>query len=135
MAVICDNQIITEWLITGSVEDPLSGYSFRVKKNLYRPTFFSLQIVYSCKFQITEGKKSAPSFDMPFGTGLTKLKLFHVVEKIMYHSRQNELPFVNSTKNLIFNLTKILIPKRLILICCLIARLCFNRTEIDRQFL
>ena len=26
-------------------------------------------------------KKSAASFDLPFGTVLTKLKLFHVVEK------------------------------------------------------
>ena len=29
-------------------------------------------------------KKSAPSFDLPFGTVLTEIKLFHVVEK-KYH--------------------------------------------------
>ena len=33
-------------------------------------------------------KKSAPSFDLPFGTVMTKLKLFHVVERKMYHARQ-----------------------------------------------
>ena len=33
-------------------------------------------------------KKSAPSFDLPFGTVKTKLKLFHVIEKKMYHARQ-----------------------------------------------
>ena len=38
-------------------------------------------------FQITV-EKSAASFDLPFGTVLTKLKPFHVVEKIMYHARQ-----------------------------------------------
>ena len=33
-------------------------------------------------------KKSAPSFDLPFGTVMTKLKLFHVVERKMYHALQ-----------------------------------------------
>ena len=33
-------------------------------------------------------KKSAPSFDLPFGTVMSKLKLFHVVEKKMYHARE-----------------------------------------------
>ena len=33
-------------------------------------------------------KKSAPSFDLPFGTVMTKLKLFHVVERKMYYARQ-----------------------------------------------
>ena len=33
-------------------------------------------------------KKSAPSFDLPFGTVMTKLKLFHVVERKMYHAQQ-----------------------------------------------
>ena len=71
-------------------------------------------------------KKSAPSFDLPFGTVMTtKLKLFHVVEKKMCHARQTfeiNCFFVNSTKSLIFNLTKILLPKRLILIYSLIAK-------------
>ena len=30
----------------------------------------------------------APSFDVSFGTVMTKLKLFHVVERKMYHARQ-----------------------------------------------
>ena len=33
-------------------------------------------------------KRSAPSFGLPFGTIMTKLKLFHVVERKMYHARQ-----------------------------------------------
>ena len=32
-------------------------------------------------------QKSAPSFDLPFGTVMTKLKLFHVNERKMYHAR------------------------------------------------
>ena len=62
---------------------------------------------------------------MPFGTVMTKLKLFHVVERKMYQARQtfrDKLPFVNSTKSLIFHLTKILLPKRLVLTHSLIAK-------------
>ena len=47
---------------------------------------------------------------------MTKLKLFHVVERKMYHARQTfkiKLPFVNSTKSLIFDLTKITIAQTL----------------------
>ena len=33
-------------------------------------------------------KKSAPSFDLPFGTVMIKLKLFHVVKREMYHAQQ-----------------------------------------------
>ena len=33
-------------------------------------------------------KKSAPSFDLPFGTVMIELKLFHVAERKMYHARQ-----------------------------------------------
>ena len=60
----------------------------RVKK-IYRPTFFSFQTVYvySLKFQIT-AEKICSSFDLPFGTIMTKFKLFHVVENKMYHARQ-----------------------------------------------
>ena len=35
---------------------------------------------------------------------------------------RDKLPFVNSTKSLIFDLTKIPLPKRLILTYCLIAK-------------
>ena len=31
-------------------------------------------------------KKIVPSFDLPFGTVMTKLKLFQVVERKMYHA-------------------------------------------------
>ena len=63
-------------------------------------------------------KTSGTSFDLPFGTLLTKLKFFHVVEKhvrCLTHFR-DKFSFVNSTKSLIFDLTKMLLPKRLILI-------------------
>ena len=56
---------------------------------------------------------------------MTKLKLFHVVERKMYHARQNvrdKLPFVNSTKSLIFDLTKTLLPNCLVLTYSLIAK-------------
>ena len=33
-------------------------------------------------------KKSASSFDLPFGTVIAEVKLFHVVERKMYHARQ-----------------------------------------------
>ena len=46
---------------------------------------------------------------------MTKLKLFNVVER-------NKLSFVNSTKSVIFDLTKIVLSKRLILINSLIAK-------------
>ena len=55
---------------------------------------------------------------------MTKLKLFHVVEKHVPCSTnsRDKLPFVNLTKSLKFDLTKILLPKRLILIYSLIAK-------------
>ena len=57
-------------------------------------------------------KKSAPSFDLPFDTVLTKLKFFHVVEKTVpcRTNFRDKLPTVNSKKSLIFGLTKILFP-------------------------
>ena len=66
-------------------------------------------------------KKSTPDFDLPFGTVMTKLKLFHVVERKMYQTR-DKLPFVNSTKSLTFDLMKILMPKRLVRTYFLIAK-------------
>ena len=33
-------------------------------------------------------KKSASIFDLPFGTVMPEVKLFHVVEMKMYHARQ-----------------------------------------------
>ena len=61
-------------------------------------------------------KKSVPSFDLPFGTVMTELKLFKNVEKNVPYkvNFRDKLPFVNSTKSLIFDLTKILWPKTLI---------------------
>ena len=72
--------------------------------------FFSLQTVYSRKFQITVEKKAAPSSDLPFGTVMTKLKLFCVVER--------------KTKSLTFDLTKILLPKRLVLLSNINQSIC-----------
>ena len=44
--------------------------------------------MYSRKFQIIVENKQAPSFDLPFGTFMTKLNLFHEVERKMDHARQ-----------------------------------------------
>ena len=43
---------------------------------------FHSNCIYHCR------KRSAPSFDLPFGTVMTELKFFHVVEGKMYHARQ-----------------------------------------------
>ena len=70
-------------------------------------------------------KNICPSFDLPFGTIMTRLNLFHVVARKLYHARQTfeiNCPFVNSTESLIFDLTKILLPKRLVLTYSLIAK-------------
>ena len=42
--------------------------------------------LYSSKFQITAEKNLPQSFDLPFGTIMAELKLFHVVERKMYHA-------------------------------------------------
>ena len=87
-------------------------------------------------------KKSAPSFDLPFGIVMTKLKLFHVVEKMVPCSTnfRDKLPFVNSTKSFIFGLTDELLPKRLVLTYSLIAKvmhyqILFTELKSSYQFL
>ena len=76
------------------------------------------------KLRIAVNFKSAPCFDLPFGTLMTKLKLFHVIEKNVpcQTNFRHKLPFVNSMKSVIFDLTKILLPKCLIIIYCMIAK-------------
>ena len=64
-------------------------------------------------------KKSAPSFDMLFGTVMTKLKLFHVIERKMYHARQT----CEFDEKFDIYLTKILLPKRLVIRYSLILKL------------
>ena len=49
---------------------------------------FSLfKLCMAVNFKLLQ-KKICPSFDLPFGTVMTKLKLFHVVERKMYHARE-----------------------------------------------
>ena len=50
-----------------------------------RSSHFKLCIAVS--FNSLE-KKSDPGFKLPFGTVMTKLKLFHVVEKQIHRARQ-----------------------------------------------
>ena len=50
-----------------------------------RSSYFKLCVAVNFK---SLQKKSAPSFDLPFSTVMTELKLFHVVERKMYQSRQ-----------------------------------------------
>ena len=56
---------------------------------------------------------------------MTKLKLFQVVEKEVPRQTnfRDKYPFVNSTKSLIFDLTKTQLPKHLILRYCLVAKI------------
>ena len=68
------------------IEDFIKSQLQSREKN-YRPMFFAFQTVYSSKFKITV-EKICPSYDLPFGTVITKPKLFHVVERKMYHARQ-----------------------------------------------
>ena len=44
------------------------------------------KLCMAVNFKSLQKNKSAPSFDLPFGT--VKLKLLHVVERKMYHARQ-----------------------------------------------
>ena len=50
-----------------------------------RSSHFKLCIAVNSK---SLQKKYVPSFDLSFGTIMTNLKLFHVVERKMYHFRQ-----------------------------------------------
>ena len=50
-----------------------------------RSSHFKLCIVVNFK---SLQKKSAPSFEFPFSTVMSKLKLFHVVEKKVHYARQ-----------------------------------------------
>ena len=68
-----------------SVEDLIrSQLKSEAKSAGQRSSHFELCIAVSnhCR------NKSAPSFDMPFGTVITKLKLVHVVERKIHHARQ-----------------------------------------------
>ena len=104
------------------VEDLIRSQLQSEKFTDQRSSHFKLCIAVNFK---SLQKKSAPNFDLPFGTVVTELKLFHMVERKMYIARQTfkiKLAFVNSTKSLIFDLTKILLPKRLVLTYSLIAK-------------
>ena len=50
-----------------------------------RSSHFKLCIAVNLK---SLQKKISPSFDLPFGTVMTKLQLFHLVETKMYHARE-----------------------------------------------
>ena len=55
----------------------------------------------------------------------------------MYAKLSNKLPFVNLTKSLIFGLTKILLPKHLVLTYSLIAKVMYYQilfTELKSSY-
>ena len=58
---------------------------------------------------------------------MTKPKFFHVAEKNVACSTnfRDKLPFLNATKSLIFDSTKVLLPKRLVLTYSLIAEVMY----------
>ena len=82
---------------------------------------------------------------MPFGTVIIKLKLVHVIERKMHPIEnapcspnfRDKLPLVNATKSLIFDLTKILLPKHLVLTYSLIAKVMYYQilfTELKPSY-
>ena len=46
------------------------------------------KLCISINFKSLQKKKSAPSFELPIGTVMTKARLFHAVERKMYHAQQ-----------------------------------------------
>ena len=101
-----------------------------------RSSHFKLYIAVDIK---SLWKICAPSFYLPFSTVMTKLKLFHEVKKNVpcQANFRDKLPFVNSTKSLIFGLTEILLFKLLILIYCLIAKVIHHQilyTELKSSY-
>ena len=68
------------------VEDLIrSQFQSEEKFTDQRSSHFKLCIAVNFK---SLQKKSAPSFHLQFGTIMTKLKLFHMVERKMYHALQ-----------------------------------------------
>ena len=85
-AVIFGNQIITEWLIAGTcLLKTLSG-QLQSEEEFTGPRFSHFELCIAVKFKSLSRKLE--SFDLPFGTVMTKLKLFLVIERKMYHARQ-----------------------------------------------
>ena len=84
--------------------------------------------MYSRKFQIAVEKKFVLSFDLPCATVMTKLKL--QAQALSCGSKnvpcqtnfRDKLPFVNSMKSLVFDSTKILLPRRLVLTYSLMVK-------------
>ena len=69
-----------------SVEDLIrSQLKSEEKFTDQRSSHFKLCIAVNFK---SLQKQICPSFDMPFGTVITKLKLVDVVERKMHHARQ-----------------------------------------------
>ena len=68
-----------------SVEDLIRSQLQSEEFTDQRSSHFKLCIAVNFK---SLWKKSAPSFDLPFGTVMTKLKLFQVAERKMYHTQQ-----------------------------------------------
>ena len=123
-AGIFDNQIITGWLIAGTrLLKNLSGHTFRVKKNLQTSGFLTSNM-YSRKFQITVEKNLHKALTCRLAQLWLSSSSFTWWKGkcTMLDNVQNKLPFVNSMKSLIFDSTKIPLPKRLVLTHRLIAK-------------
>ena len=69
-----------------SVEDLIRS-QLKSEENLTNQRSSHLELCIAVNFK-SLNKQICPSFDMPFGTVITKLKLVHVVERKMHHARQ-----------------------------------------------
>ena len=71
---------MTGWLIVGPrLLKTLPG-QLQSEEEFTDQRSFNFNLCIAVNFTSLQ-KKSAPSFDLPFGIVVTKLKLFHVVEK------------------------------------------------------
>ena len=77
-----DKQIITGRLLAGThLLKTLSGHSFSwSEEELTDQRFSHFKLRVAVNFTSLY-KRICPSFDLPFGTVMAQLKLFHVVEK------------------------------------------------------
>ena len=68
------------------VEDFMRSH-LQSEEEITSQRFSHFKLCIAVNFLIT-AEKPAPTFDLPFGTVVTKLKLLHMVERKMYHARQ-----------------------------------------------
>ena len=89
-----------------SVEDLIRRSQLKSEEKLTDQRSSRFKLCIAVNFKSLQ-KQIYPKLCMPFGTVTTKLKFVHVVERKMQLNFRDKMPFVDSTKSLIFDLTKI----------------------------